>query len=351
MADRRRAAADFRLLWTEPASTEPVDASGIKIIGICNGVGSSSVVVKHVLLRAERLLYHPDMTGAGPRALFVMKPDGTGLKTVALPPSIGYQVVGSAEFSRDGKKIAMDMSQGSTATSHLIVCKADGSEIRDIGPGCMPSFSPDGKQVVLSDNGIEIMNVDGTNRQILDASGWGTQWSPDGKWIAYGKSGNVVLMNPKTRATRTLLTGADAQRYSQIYWNLGWSHDSQTVGFKARRRLDGEDEIAVIDIDKSPGLQPLLAKIKGINPDITFTAKNDGVVFGMHNPKVKGSQLHVVYRNKPEEVKVLPNQPNNLRIIDAHWSRDGQWLTFSGQELPAPTEWTAELAAKKRQNP
>lgn len=338
----------FRHLWSEPAGSEPVDASGIKIIGICNGVGHSHVVIKHLLLRAERMLWHPEMTAAGPRALFVMRPDSTGLKAILLPPTLGFQYVGSAEFSRDGKMIAMDMSQGSTATSHLIVCQADGSNPRDIGPGCMPSFSPDGKQLVLSDNGIEIMNVDGTNRRVLDASGWGTQWSPDGKWIAYGKSGNVILMDPKTHATRILLSGAEAQRYIQIYWNLGWSHDSKTVGFKARRR-DGEDEIAVIDIDKPQGLQPLLSKIKGINPDITFTAKNDGVVFGMHNPKVKGSQLHVVYRNKPEEIKVLPNQPDNLRIIDAHWSRDGQWLTFSGQELPAPTAWTTELAERKRQ--
>ncbi len=341
----------YRLLWTEPAGMEPVEASGVKIIGICNGVGHSRVVVKHLLLRAERLLWHPDMTDAGPRALFVMKPDGTGLKTVALPVASGYGYVGSAEFSRDGKQIAMDMSQGSTSTSHLVLCNADGSGIQDLGPGCMPSFSPDGKQIVLSYSGIEMMNVDGTNRQTLDASGWGTQWSPDGKWIAYGKSGNVVLMDPKTRVTRTLLTGTDAERYTQIYWNLGWSHDSKTVGFKARRRTDGEDEVAVIDIDKPQGLQPLLSKIKGINPDITFTAKNDGVVFGMNNPKVKGSQLHVVYRNKPDEVKVLPNQPANLRIIDAHWSRDGQWLTFSGQEVPTPTEWTTVLATRKRQNP
>lgn len=339
----------YRMLHTEPASDEPVDASGVKIIGIANGVGSASVVVKHLLIRAERILWHPEMTPAGPRGLFVMKPDGTGLKQIASPPSIGFAVVGSAEFSRDGKKIAMDMSQGSTATSHLIVCNADGTGIKDIGTGCMPSFSPDGKQIICSHAGIEIMNADGTNRRTLDGSGWGTQWSPDGKWIAYGKSGNIVLMNPQTLATRTLLTGGDAQHYTYIYWNLGWSHDSKTVGFKARRRSDGEDEVAVIDIDKPQGLQPLLSKIKGINPDITFTANNDGVVFGMHNPKVKGSQLHVVYRKQPDTVHVLPNQPENVRIIDAHWSRDGRWLAFSGQELAAPTEWTTELARKKSQ--
>lgn len=339
--------SNYRLLWTEPASTHPTDPRGIGITAVCNGVGNSACLVKHLLVRAESIQWHPELTVAGPRALFVMKPNGTGLKSIVLPPAVGYQVVGSAEFSRDGKQIAMDMSQGSTATSHLIVCNADGSGIRDLGPGCMPSFSPDGKQFVFSHDGVMIVNADGTNRQVLDGAGWGTQWSPDGKWIAYGKSGNVVLMDPNTRATRTLLTGDDAQRYGSIYWNLGWSHDSQTVGFKARRRSDGEDEVAIIDVNKPQGLHILLSKVKGINPDITFTAANDGVVFGMHNPKVKGSQLHVIYRNKPEEIKVLPNQPANLRIIDAHWSRDGRWLTFSGHQVPEPLEWTAELAAKK----
>jgi len=33
------------------------------------------------------------------------------------------------------------------------------------------------------------------------------QWSPDGKCIAYGKSGNIKLMNVETEERKELLTG------------------------------------------------------------------------------------------------------------------------------------------------
>jgi len=346
------AAADaplYRLVWTETASAVPAGLDSIGLLAVVNGVGKALCVWKTVRISAEKLFWNPESTTARPRGLFVMRPDGSDRRLIASPAHSGYQVVGSAEWSTDGRQIAVDMSNGSTSTSHILVMQADGSNVKDLGPGCMPSFSADAQRIIFSDvsGGVMMMHADGSNRTTIDNSGWGTQWSPDGKWIAYGKSGNVVLMDARTQTTRELLTGEHATRYSSIYWNLGWSHDSRTIGFKARRRDGSPDEVAVVDIDQAGSLQVLLSKAQGINPDITFTAASDGVVYAAQNPRTKQLQLFAVLRSSPDQPRLLEHQPDNLVVYDAHWSRDGKWLAFSGQELAGPIEWTPDMVARQ----
>lgn len=337
----------YRLLWTEAASTAPAGIDSIRLQAVSHGAGKSMSVWKSLRIAAEKLYFNPETTTAGPRGLYVMLPDGTDLRLTAIPANSGYQVVGSAEWSPDGTHLAVDMSNGSTSSSHILIMNADGSGIQDLGPGCMPSFSLDGQQLIFSDvnSGIMLMNRDGSDRTTIDGSGWGTQWSPDGKWIAYGKSGNIVLLEPRSKVTRMLLTGEQATRYSSIYWNLGWSHDSRTIGFKARRRDGGADEVAVIDIDKPDHLQVLLSSAQGVNPDITFSPQNDAIVVAIPTPRVKAPQLHIVRRAQPDQAVLLEKHPENLVVYDAHWSRDGKRIAFSGQELPGPIEWTPEKAA------
>ena len=90
------------------------------------------------------------------------------------------------------------------------------------------------------------MNADGTGRQLIDASGWGSQWSPKRNEIAY-------TVNEQRRAELVVYDVAKQQRrtlplenaYSQIYWGLTWSPDGKWICFKGnltggsgnRRRL------------------------------------------------------------------------------------------------------------------
>ena len=64
----------------------------------------------------------------------------------------------------------------------------DGTNLRQLCQGQMPSWSPDGTRFACSRRegayGIAIMTADGQlQRQLLD--GWSAQWSPDGKMITY----------------------------------------------------------------------------------------------------------------------------------------------------------------------
>jgi hypothetical protein len=131
----------------------------------------------------------------------------TKIDVVAVPKA-PYRFLGSPEWSVDGKSVVLDMSQGPSSTTTVMTMKPDGSDLRNLGLGFMPSFSPDGKQVVFSESSrrIATVNADGTDRKVFAPRGWGSKWSPDGEYIAYAEGRNIVLADPKTEERRNLLT-------------------------------------------------------------------------------------------------------------------------------------------------
>ena len=95
-------------------------------------------------------------------------------------------------------------------TREIYLLKRDGSDIKVIGSGLHPDFSPDASQIVYEkpDSGIWIMNRDGSNDHCIvpDPDAKYPAWSPDGWRIGYGKyiidtTGNIVktLPSPPSR--------------------------------------------------------------------------------------------------------------------------------------------------------
>ena len=123
--------------------------------------------------------------------LFVINADGSNLHQILAMPE--FTATGSPDWSHDGSRIALDAWRSvfgeNYVSAHVFVINADGSSPKDLGPGAMPSWSPDDKQLTYCqyapENGVWIMNADGSGRQRLDPDGWGSQWSPKRNEIAY----------------------------------------------------------------------------------------------------------------------------------------------------------------------
>ena len=90
-------------------------------------------------------------------------------------------------------------------TREIYLLKRDGSDIKVIGRGLHPDFSPDASRIVYEkpDSGIWIMNRDGSNNHCIvpDPDAKYPAWSPDGGRIAFisdslficDTSGNLLL--------------------------------------------------------------------------------------------------------------------------------------------------------------
>jgi len=332
----------YQRLRSVKVSESPTFQNGISLVTGCNGTGMTSVIWKSITLRAEKLRYLSPASAPEARKLYAMTPEGS-LRVVLDAPAEGYSHMGSPEWSPDGKLISLDMSEGSVDSSHVIVVNRDGKDFKDLGPGCMPSLSSDGKSIVFSQRGfgVMMMDSDGANRRIVDRAGWGVQYSPDGKQIAYGTYTNLTLMNVATGKKKTVLTGDLAERYASVYWNLGWSHDSRAIAFKGRNRSTGQDELAVIKIDHPEHLDVLYSG-PGIEADFTFTPDNQGVLFARSEQGKTGPRLFLAHRKTPGKSELLKEQPADQVIYDCDWSTDGSEIVFTSVHTPVPVDWPLE---------
>jgi Tol biopolymer transport system component len=241
--------------------------------------------------------------------------------------------------------IALDMSDGTVANSRIVIVDVETGKARNIGAGAMPSFSADGSRLALtaSGRGVITMNSNGGDIQTVDVSGWGAQWSPDGKSIAYGKQGSVWIWDVATKQSRNLLRGDLATRYSYTYWNLGWSHDSKSIAFKGRRRDDpSKDELVVVQPAQPENAKVILAPLSGDVTDYFFSPDNNRVIIANEIPPHQGAQLHAIDWKNPGAPEFLGITIPGHLLTGAAWSPDGKTIAATTQQSPSPVNWGNE---------
>jgi len=200
-------------------------------------------------------LFYSSQLPLSPRALlWVVRPDGSGLRRLTGPSGAV-----DPSWSPDGSRIAFAYPTSIATTG------AHGGSIRRIVAGTQkwymnPSWSADGRQLVYTRTsyGIYIVGSKGGASRVLvkggDYLGTSSQaWSPDGKTIAYWNAGDIDVINADGTGARTLLScgcGAPA-----------WSPDGSKLAFSCYS-CSGRPGIVVANADGS-GVHVLVANSEG----------------------------------------------------------------------------------------
>jgi Tol biopolymer transport system component len=299
------------------------------------------------------------------RPLFLIDADGSHLQPLVSIPE--YTACGSPEWSRDGSKIAFDAwrsAQGeSCAQGHVFVAAVDGSWVEDLGPGGMPSWSPDGREIAFShwrpESGVSIMNADGSDRQLLDADGWGAEWSPRRNEIAYviSRAGGqkLCIYDVDSKDCRTLL---GTKSFRHIRQGFAWSPDGEYLCFKGI--LPGcAPQFAVVHREGVPlGFKVLLPSAEMPNVGASGTTVSWGgngnqILLSVRGKTDRSVQIYVVDFMGMQPPKLLSGQDPQRDNIDAAWSPDGKRTAFAGSAaamappLPAASPGRTEVKTQR----
>lgn len=147
--------------------------------------------------------------------------------------------------SPDGSEVAFSATlpgEAVTSGTHVYVASMDGRTIRSLGSGTLPSWSPRGQRLALSgyspDRGVWISAANGRDRLLIDDTGWGGRWSPDGRMIAYTKlvEGRWdLIVYDLVEDELISLFQSSRRSFGSIYGGFQWSSDSRYLYFKSTR--------------------------------------------------------------------------------------------------------------------
>ncbi len=272
--------------------------------------------------------------------LWMMDADGGNLKELFTSPR--YTSLGSPAFSPDGSKIAMDGWESQNGKNgrdaHILVIDADGTNMRDLGKGAMPSWSADGTRFAFScysPYGVWMMNADGTAREEIQKNGWGAQWSPNGRMIVfstYSTGPNLMIYDPQEETYRYIFPVGEVP-FSRFYWNSCWSPDSKSICIKAMTK---QNKMQLITVDVDRGLKGIKVQYsdgkKQPAEDNSWHPGGKFILTTIFSPQDDTKQFYWI--DPTQKQKPHPWEPGQKIEWprDICWSPDGKKLVFTTPE-------------------
>jgi len=241
-------------------------------------------------------------------------------------------------FSPDGQQIAF---RSTREGGGVFVMGATGESVRRLSDiGFTPSWSPDGKSVVVSTTDFQDPAVRGSNGvlyviNVATAQSKALQtgdavepaWSPDGRWIAYwgvtfGR--RAIFTVPAAGGKSSMIVGNDS-----LNWAPAWSPDGRELYYSSD--VSGSMNLWRVAIDRGgrPGGAP-----EQVTASPGWTARpsiaRDGTVLFA---TLAGDSRLMSIPFDPVAMRVsgpaAPAGNGSRRILTGDVTEDGKWIAFS----------------------
>jgi len=252
-------------------------------------------------------------------------------------------------FSPDGQWIAF---RSERSGGGIFVMGATGESVRRLTDfGFNPSWSPDGKRIVVStETGnnprgrttvASLWTFDVQTREkkkIYDGDAVQPQWSPNGHRIAFwclpnpGKGQRDILTIPAAGGAAVAVTDDPA-----LDWSPAWAADGKSLFFASDR--DGSMNVWRSEIDEKTGIpsgQPVaLTTPSAFSAELSVARKTGQIAYAASNTQINIHKIGFDPQTLTVQGTDEPVTSGSTQFIDPHSSPDGSMLIMrmaSGQE-------------------
>jgi TolB protein len=280
--------------------------------------------IAFTLLEKNKSDSDPDVLSSSDTEIYVVSPDGSGLKRL----TNNFEGDGDSSWSPDGSKLADVTLEGGLFVLHL-----DGSRPVRLADGVNagpPGWSPNGAKLAFSRGGkLWIVRSDGGNLVHVSVKGveaFAPVWSHDGKTIAFlgfrgrqergTQRSGVYVMNPKSGATTLLLASSTFPTFG----DPAWSPNGSKIAFQRNPPRPG---LFVINADGS-GVRRLT---HGLDYEAQWSPDGEKIAFARYRHEFDaGGTLYLA----DVSTGSLFAPASDLRASEPTWSPDGTEIAFIG---------------------
>ncbi len=322
---------------------------------------------------------YPPKVSLTERGVYLIRPDGTGLRNLTPGEDSRYRT----SWSPDGSRIAVAANGSKRRVSVIDVDGAAELTVFD-GSGWgrewwigLPVWSPDGQQLAVPAGPYEdtagwhtyLVNADGSGEPIDLFEGIPEEWSPDGSTLAFVEySEKGVALNTFDLATGVVTV---IERLTNLFYSA-WSPDGQRLAYSMYPQDAALEQVVIVDRD---GWNRRVIAEHGSRPE--WSPDGEYLAFVDADGAVNVVQVATsadpvrlvpgaVVRWLPEEDAVLVRHKSSLRLVSlathetieasnlagdvlltgqVSFSPDGQRVAFAGCEPspPAPCPYPGDL--------